>query len=435
MPLNVTPMGSAIGAIHFFDVKDVVSQAVKKVADHVGRRLQFLFDTELTPATLSQIEILGQADLLLQNVQLIYANVMNQRVENAGQVKTDLADIDSLVYGNGVDEPNISATFDRIQAVVSHISTQNNMPIVAALSPAFVTPFYHEGNIDIRCFGRVPAEATLRINNKVISKEPQKDYFSVPFFELFSDLQSVSQSTLQKATYSLEVPYRSGYWSKTVKVYQGMITLLPASPGRIEAQGVKVEEEVEKKLIVTPTRKQTSRPYQFNRTVKNQPYHLDAEPGWEIEKDSATFHADEVKGRPRPRVEWSLLSESATRVTYVVTTHRYQPHDHCDKIFFRISAIQKRIVNQEKNTTSEQKLEWGLTRKLKIDENYLKINENYSIVWHSFEGTKHLIKPNFYSRFLDLVEHEGRLWISLKEKEDLSLFQFHKLTVPIEAKL
>jgi hypothetical protein len=428
MSLNTVPVG--VGSIHFFDVADVVSQAVKKVADQVERRLRTLFETELTPATLSQIEVLGQADLLLQNVQIIYENVMNQRVDSAGQVKIDLKEIDSFIYDhmNDINEPNIRAGLERVQAIINNLSKYKKMPLVTALSPEFVTPFYQEGNIDIRCFGRVPTEATLRINNKVISREPKKDYFSVPFFDLFPDLQNVSQSTLQKATYSLEVPYQSGYWSKTVKVYRGTITLLPASPGKIVTQGVRVEEEIEKKLIVTPTRKQTSRPYQFDRTVKNQPYHLDAELGWEIEKNSATFHADEVKGRPHPKVQWSFLSESATRVTYVVTTHRYKPHDHCDKILFRISAVQQRTVQKEKKTTDELQLAWGLGIKLTLDA-------NYSMIWHSFEGTKIPLKPGFYNRFLGLREKEGWLWLVINEKENLSLFQFHRLNVPIEAKL
>jgi len=430
MPLNVALIGNATGSNHFFGVTDIVSQAIKRISHQVEVRLQTLFETELTAATLPQIEILSQADLLLQNVQLIYANVMNQRVENAGQVKTDLTEIDSLIYDhmNGIDESNIGATFEKVQTIISSLSKYKSIPIIAAFSPSFVTPFYQEGNIDIRCFGRVPPEATLRINNKTISKEPKEDYFSVPFFDLFPDLQNVSQSTLQKATYSLEVPYQWGYWSKTVKVYQGIITLLPASPGKIETQGVRVEEEVEKKLIVTPTRKQTSRPYQFDRTVKNHPYHLDAETGWEIEKDSATFHADEVKGRPHHRIKWSRLSESATRVTYIVTTHRYRPHNHCDKILFRISAIQTRTVPKEKNTSEELQLKWGLGRKLDVDA-------NYSIVWHSFDGTKQPLKPGFYSRFLGLREKEGWLCLIVNEKEDLSYFQFHRLIVPIEAKL
>ncbi|MBP7074381.1 MAG: hypothetical protein KBA81_03235 [Rhabdochlamydiaceae bacterium] len=432
MPLNVTPVGIAIGSNHFFDATDIVSQAIKKISNQTEESLRFLFETELKTATLPQIEVLGQADLLLQNIQLVYENARNQKIENAGQVKTDLTEIDALIYDhmNGIDESNIRTTLERVQTIISSLSKHKNMPIIAAFSPSFVTPFYHEGNIDIRCFGRVPPEATLRVNNKTVSKEIGNDYFSVPFFDLFPDLQNASRSTLQKATYSLEVPYQSGYFhgSKTVKVYQGIITLLPDSPGKIETKGVRVEEEVEKKLIVTPTRKQTSRPYQFDRTVKNQPYHLDAEPGWEIEKDSATFHPDEVKGRPHHRVKWSRLSESATRVTYIVTTHRYRPHDHCDKILFRISAIQQRTVHKEKNTTEELQLKWSLGSKLTVDA-------NYSIVWHSFDGTKQSIKPDFYSRFLGLREKEGRLWLIVNEKEDLSLFQFHRLTVPLDPKL
>lgn len=433
MATNIGSLKGLQTVNQLFNDTDTVNDAFRKLSNQLEESLQSLVAGEINESTLPQAELLCQTDLLLQNMRIIYANVMNKKVKNAGQAQSNLSIIDSLIQDRikSFTEADIATTNERVQTVINNLAKSKGTTIVAAYNPFFITPWHEKKNIMIQCTGRFQFEVLLKTEANTFGSFSNQNSFGIPFHEFFPDTEDSSRSKLRMATYSIQIIKPPGRFSRVSSLaasYRCIIILLPKFPGRIETQGISIKEEIEKKLIITPTILQSSRKRGFNKTVKDYPHHLDAEPGWEIEKGSAIFIPDEVKGRPIPKVRWSLPQELPTRVTYFVTTHKYEIVKHCDKIRFRISAVQKRVIRIEEKLSEDKQLAWG-------NEYELGVTPNSVAIWHSFDGMKLPLTSDYLGRIITVMRQENRLRLVLKANGELSLFKFHNLTVPIDARL
>ncbi len=420
---------------HFFNSKvDKVEGAITRISNQIDENLRSLMTTGFTGLSMQQIELFGHAKLLLQDIQTVYSKVMNETVERAGkEVEEKLHQVDAMVYGwmAAVTKPDIVSTVSQVQAVISNFSLWlQDRPLITAFTPMFTTPYCRGNDIFLRCIGLFPPVTSVagRPSLKAgvntfypVSNLSGELCFSVPFYELFPDS---NETKLRIAAYSIQIPYLERgrfYNQKAVQTYQGMITLLPESPGKIVVSSVKIDEVEEKKPIVSPGYFQTSRKYGFNRTELNHPYTLSAEEGWEIVKGTTYFHVDELKGRPRPRMERSLAQEFPTHVTWQVSTYKYPPEKHCDKVRFRISAVQRRVMKKEEKDAQEMVLKWGHSFALETT------GINYSIMLHAFDGTTQALTANTHGRYVDLLNKGGKLLLVVKGVDELSTFKFHEL--------
>jgi hypothetical protein len=244
--------------------------------------------------------------------------------------------------------------------------------------------------------------------------------------ELFP-LGGNSSQGIRTASFDVKIPYdENWFWSflwpsKAFYHYQGSIYLLPESPGKITIHYTKMNEVPEIETLISDQFIQNSREIAGGGSGHSQikkPYSLKTKPGWKIVPETVQFHVDESRGRREDsesrRNRWELFEVTSEQATYLVTTHTYDPIEHCGKIRFRISADITRSYWEEVKTTEEHILKWG--ESIVIDES----KGSWVLHFDSFDGLHNQIPGYGRSRFFRVEPVGGKPVLSIDAPEQVS---------------
>lgn len=364
--MGIEAVGIAVGVAegfienYFYDKKvDKLRDAVDKVMSNAHQKAEALMADGFSGLTVQQIDFFNHVDLSLQGVKNIYEAEMNLTVDKVDQkAQAILASVDTIVHNwtRELINPQMQQLVYEARAIVNSLPFVDHRPRLTTFSPTLVAPSSKPFNILIRCIGNFPsfpdskARPTLHFNQKeYLSIRNQPDIaFAVPLHDLFP-LGGNSMHGIRSASFEVKIPYADqSYWSyflslfrpsEACDIYQGSISLLPESPGKITIYYTKMKKVEEKETIVSEEYRQSSRPedvgenmgFYFGFPLKKL-YTLQAKAGWKIVPESVQFHVKSNKGA-KENVEalknkWNLHEVTPEKATYQVTTHYYEPVDH-----------------------------------------------------------------------------------------------------------
>ena len=236
-----------------------------------------------------------------------------------------------------------------------------------------------------------------------------------------------SSHGIRTASFDVKIPYdEKWFWSflwpsKAFYHYQGSIYLLPESPGKLTIHYTKMKEVKERETITSDQFIQNSREIAgggAGHSLIKKPHSLKTKPGWEIVPESVQFLVDESKGKKEDsearKNRWEKHEVNTEQVTYLVTTHTYEPITHCGKIRFRISADITRSHLEEEKTTEEYILKWG--ESIVIDES----KGSWKIHFDSFDGLHNEISGFGRSRFFKVDPVGAKPVLSIDAPEQVS---------------
>ncbi|MGD0664825.1 MAG: hypothetical protein ABSA17_03730 [Rhabdochlamydiaceae bacterium] len=416
----------------FFNAKvDTARKAVEKILKRIDTMRQSAMTEGFTQMSQQQTEFFNNIELQLQNFAALYERSLDYTVETMGrEASSQLAQIDTMVHdwSELIANPDVKKIAQQYQALVSNFALVSDIPKVVAFYPTFVSPHLTDHHIIIECVGAFPPVSSPEMEPKLIlhnNTYPLSENRGgiLCFYVPYSDAFPSGNSSL--CNYTVQIPHlQKGWFCNSVKDYQykGSIRVLPESPGKIVLQYAHVETSFETKEISSLSHKQTSRPYGFNRDAIDIPYQLTTEPGWKIKPGTSKFIVHENKG-DKKKSSWKLGQETPDRVTWHVSTHKYSPAKHCDKITFTIAAIVERAIT---NTTTKEKevdLKWGDSMVIGV------AGDRSTITFKAFDGTTQVLVPNTRSKYVEFINRGGRTILSVKSPEEISYFNFHKLEV------
>jgi hypothetical protein len=433
MTTEAQSIPGAIVEHFFFNAKvDTARKAVEKILKKIDTMRQSAMTEGFTQMSQQQTEFFNNIELQLQNFAAIYERSLDYTVATIGhEASSQLAQIDTMVHdwSELIANPDVQKIAQQYQALISNFALVSDIPKVIAFYPTFVSPHLTDHHIIIECVGAFPPVSSPEMEPKLIlhnNTYPLSENrggilrFYVPFSDAFPDGGSSSL-----CTYTVQIPHlQKGWFCNSVKDYQykGSIRVLPESPGKIVLQYAHVETNFETKEISSLSHKQTSRAYGFNRDAIDIPYQLLTEPGWKIKPGTTKFIVHENKGK-RHKSSWRLGQETPDRVTWLVSTHKYSPTKHCDKITFTIAAIVERAIT---NTTTKEKevdLKWGDSMVIGL------AGDRSTITFKAFDGTIQVLVPNTRGKYVEFINRGGRTILSVKSPEEISYFNFDKLKV------
>lgn len=423
---------------YYFDKKvDKLSEAVEKVMASAHLKAKALMSDGFSGLTVQQIELFKHIDLSLDGIKNIYESEMHLTVDKIDKkAQAILGSVDKIVHSwtRELLSPEMQRLAYEAKAVFNSLPIIDTRPKLTAFSPSFVAPSNRAFNILIKCIGNFPVlsnseiRPTLVHNGKKypsIHSQPEIA-FSVPLHELFP-LGGKAERGIRAASFDVTIPYEeksswSLLWpSQAFYHYQGSLYLLPESPGKITIYYTKKRKVEEKETITSSQFTQNSRELAgggAGHSIIDKPYFLRASSGWKIVPGTAEFHVDENKGRKQNseslKNKWRLFEETSQEVTYLVTTHTYDPIEHCGKIRFRISAKVARTHFVEETTKEEYHLKWG--ESIVIDES----KGNWVIHFDSFDGLHNQIPGYGKSRFLRVESFSGKPVLSVDTPEQVS---------------
>jgi hypothetical protein len=416
---------------YFYNEKvDKASDAIQKILT----RMDLMKQSAFSELSVQQMEFFNNARLALQNFQSIYADSLDQTVAKIGkEASIQLSQIDTMVHTwtNSVLNPDASKTAQQLQGLFSNCLLIKDHPKVIAFHPTFVAPMQRENYVLIECVGAFPPVLSPDMEPKLVTQNntfPVTDSahgfirFAVPFHVLFPEGEQPI-TDIRTASYSVHIPYiQKGYiFNRTVEqTYKGSIVLLPESPGKIVVKSAQVNKMTEEETITSPTFRQESRPRGLNATEIDHPYTLQTKPGWEIVPGSSKFLVVENKGR-RQTSSWRLGKETPSFATWRVSTRKYRPVDHCDKVIFKISAVVRRDIQTVTPSETEHSLKWGDTIQLG------SLGDDFSVTLHNFDGTTHTLVGTTFGKYMDLKIHNGQATLAVKSPDQISSFNVQNM--------
>ncbi len=428
------------GAIegYYFDKKvDKLSEAVEKVMASAHQKAKSFMAEGFSGLTVQQIELFSHIDLSLVGIKNVYESQMHLTVDKVDQkAQALLASLDKIIHdwNEKLLSPDMQRLAYEAKAVISSLPVIDTRPKVTAFFPTFVAPSNREFNVLIKCVGNFPVLSNSEIRPTLVFN--QKEYtsihnqpeiaFSIPVHELFP-LAGNSMHGIRTASFDVKIPYdETWFWSflwrpKAFYHYQGSIYLLPESPGKITIHYTKMKEVEEREMIISDQRIQNSREIAgggSGHSLIKQPHSLKTKPGWKIVPDTVQFHVDESKGKKEDsesrKNRWELHEVTPEQATYLVTTHTYDPIEHCGKIRFRISADISRTHLVKETTREEYVKKWG--ESIIIDES----KGSWVIHFDSFDGLHNEIPGYGRSRFFRVESFGGKPVISIDSPEQVS---------------
>jgi hypothetical protein len=428
------------GAIegYYFDRRvDKLSEAVEKVMTSAHQKAKSFMAEGFSGLTIQQIELFSHIDLSLVSIKNVYESQMNLTVDKVDKKAQEfLASLDKVVYGwkRELLSPEMQRLAYEAKAVLNSLPFIDSRPKVTAFSPVFVAPSSREFNILIKCFGNFPVLSNSEVRPSLVLN--QNEYssiynqpeiaFSIPLYDLFP-LGGNSTHGIRTASFDVKIPYdENWFWSrvwpsKTSYNYQGAIYCLPESPGKVTIHYTKLREEEEIDMITSDQKWQNSREIEGGGSgcsLIKQPHSLKTKVGWKIVPDTVQFHVDENKGKKKNSIslknKWELYEDTPEQVTYLVTTHTYDPIEHCGKIRFRISATISRTYLVKETTKEEHVLKWG--ESVVIDES----KGSWVIHFDSFDGLHNEISGYGRSRFFRVEPSGGNPMLSIDAPEQVS---------------
>ncbi len=433
--------GAAIeGAIegYYFDKKvDKLSEAVEKVMASAHLKAKSVMTDGFSGLTIQQIELFRHIDLSLDGIRNAYESQMHLTVDKVDQkAQVLLASVDKIIHN--WNEKLLSPEMQRLayeaKAVIQSLPVIDTRPKVTAFFPTFVAPSDREFNVLIKCVGSFPvlsnseARPILVFNQKeypAIHSQPEIA-FSIPLHELFP-LDGNSAHGIRTASFDVKIPYdENWFWSilwpsKSFYHYQGSICLLPKSPGKITIHYTRMREVEERETITTSEYIQNSREISgggAGHSLVKQPHSLKTKPGWKIVPDTVQFHVIESKGNAESsearKNRWQLHEITPEQATYLVTTHTYDPIEHCGKIRFKISADIARKYLVKETTLDVHVKKWG--ESIVIDES----KGSWVIHFDSFDGLHNEISGYGKSRFFRVEPSGGKPMLSIDAPEQVS---------------
>ncbi|HUD02266.1 MAG TPA: hypothetical protein VMR37_08045 [Rhabdochlamydiaceae bacterium] len=442
-------MGAEVGAVaaiavegaiegYYFDRKvDKLSKAIEKVMASAHLKAKSIMAEGFSGLTIQQIELFRHIDLSLDGIRNIYESQMHLTVDKVDKkAQALLASVDKIVHGwtRELLSPEMQRLAYEVKAVIHSLPVIDTRPKVTAFFPTFVAHSDKASNVLIKCVGNFPVlsnsevRPTLRFNQKeypAIHSQPEIA-FSIPVHELFP-LGGNSAHGIRTASFDVKIPYdEKWFWSllwpsKAFYHYQGSIYLLPESPGKITIHYTKMRKIEEKETIITTEHIQNSREIAgggAGHSLIKEPYTLKAKAGWKIVPGTVQFHVIESKGSKEDsesrKNRWQLHEVTPEQATYLVTTHTYDPIEHCGKIRFKISADISRTHLVEETIKKEYALKWGET--LAIDES----KGSWVIHFDSFDGFHHEVPGYGGCRFLRIQSFGGKPVIVMDAPEQVT---------------
>jgi hypothetical protein len=422
---------------HYFNKKvDKLGEAVEKVMASAHAKAKSFMSDGFSGLTIQQIELFKHIDLSLDGIKNVYESQMNLTVDKVDKkAQALLANVDKIVHGwtRELLSPEMQRLAYEAKAVIQSLPGLDTRPKLTAFSPTFVAPSNREFNVLIKCVGSFPvlsnskARPTLIFNQKeypAIHTQPEIA-FSIPVHELFP-LNGNSEHGIRTASFDVKIPYdESWFWSyiwpsNPFYLYQGSIYLLPESPGKITIHYTKMREVEKRESHTSDQFIQNSREIKGGGSacsVINKPHSLKTKPGWKIVPDTVQFHVISSKGygenSEARKNRWQLHDVTPEQVTYLVTTHTYDPIEHSGKIRFKISADISRTYLQEEITTEEHMLKWG--ESIVIDES----KGSWVIHFDSFDGLHNEISGYDTSRFFRVEPSGGKPRLSIDAPEQV----------------
>ncbi len=428
------------GAIesYYFDKKvDKLSVAIEKIMISAHQKAKSIMTEGFSGLTVQQIDLFKHIDLSLDGIRNVYESQMNQTVDKVDQkAQALLASVDNIVHGwtRELRSPEMQRLAYEVKAVIHSLPIIDTRPKLTAFSPTFVAPSNREFNILIKCIGNFPVLSNSEVRPTLVFN--QKEYpsihsqpeiaFSIPVHELFPLGGNLAQG-IRTASFDVKIPYdEKWFWSflwasKAFYHYQGSIYLLPETPGKLTIHYTKMREVEEREKLTSDQFTQNSREIAGGGSgcsLIKQPHSLKTKSGWKIVPDTVQFHADTSKGRKEGsesrKNRWELHEVTSEQATYLVTTHTYDPIEHCGKIRFRISAEISRTHLEEVKTTEEYMLKWG--ESIVIDES----KGSWVIHFDSFDGLHNQIPGYGRSRFFRVDPVGGKPVLSIDAPEQVS---------------
>ncbi|HEX2578822.1 MAG TPA: hypothetical protein VHK67_00260 [Rhabdochlamydiaceae bacterium] len=423
---------------YYFDKKvDKLSEAVEKVMAGAHLKAKGLMSDGFSGLTMQQIELFKHIELSLDGIQNVYESEMHLTVNKVDKKAQGLlATVDKIVHGwtRELQSQEMQRLAYEAKAVFNSLPIIDTRPKLTAFFPSFVAPSNNSSNILIKCVGNFPVLSNSKIKPTLVFKG--KEYpsihsqpeiaFSIPLHELFP-LGDKTVSGIRMASFDVSIPYEEkNVWTSLWPVqsfyhYQGSLYLLPESPGKITIYYTRKREVRETETITSCQFTQNSRELAgggAGHSMIDKPYFLKAGPGWKIVPSTAEFHVDENKGKKQNseslKNKWRLYEETPEQVTYLVTTHTYDPIEHCGKIRFRISAKVARVHLVEETKKEVYHLKWG--ESIVIDES----KGNWVIHFDSFDGLHNQIPGYGKSRFLRVESFGGKPVLSVDSPEQVS---------------
>lgn len=423
---------------YYFDKKvDKLSEAVEKVMASAHLKAKSLMSDGFSGLTIQQVELFKHIDLSLDGIKNVYESEMHLTLDKVDKkAQALLASVDKIVHGwtRELRSQEMQRLAYEAKAVFNSLPLIDTRPKLTAFFPSFVAPSNKAFNILIKCVGNFPVlsnskvKPTLHFNGKEypsIHSQPEIA-FSIPLHELFP-LEAKSGHGIRTASFDVAIPYEEkSSWSllwpaQSFYHYQGSLYLLPESPGKITIHYTRKREVRETETITSCQFTQNSRELTgggAGHSIIDKPYFLKTGPGWKIVPGTAEFHVDENKGRKQNseslKNKWRLYEETAEQVAYLVTTHTYDPIEHCGKIRFRISAQIARTHLVEETKKEVYHLKWG--ESIVIDES----KGNWVIHFDSFDGLHNQIPGYGKSRFLRVESFGGKPVLSVDSPEQVS---------------
>jgi hypothetical protein len=424
---------------YYFDKKvDKLNEAIEKVMASAHLKAKSIMAEGFSRVTVQQIELFRHIDLSLDGIKNAYESEMHLTVDKVDKkAQALLANVDKIVHG--WTRELLSSEMQRLayeaKAIIQSLPVIDTRPKLTAFFPTFVAPSNRESNILIECVGSFPVLAnsevrpTLRFNEKEyrsIHSQP-RIAFSIPLHDLFP-LGGNSNHGIRTASFDVKIPYEesgflSALWgpSKAFYHYQGSLYLLPESPGKITIHYTKMKEVEEREAITTPEYIQNSREIAgggAGHSLIKQPYALKTKAGWKIDPDTVHFHVIESRGRAENsesrRNRWERHEVTPEQVSYLVTTHTYDPITHCGKIRFKISADVARTRQVKETTIEEYVKKWG--ESIVIDES----KGSWVIHFDSFDGLHNEISGYGRSRFFSVEPSGGKTRLLIDAPEQVS---------------
>jgi hypothetical protein len=419
---------------YFYDKKvDKLRDAVDKIMENAHQRAHALMSDGFSGLTIQQVDFFNNIDLSLQNIRNIYREEMDQTVEKIDKkAQTILATVDRIVHAWSKEliNPQMQQLAYEAKATFNSLPFVKGRPVLSAFFPVFVAPSKRQSDILIKCVGNFPSlpeskdKPTLHFKGREYTSSGNQPHieFSIPLFDLFPKAGN-SNHGIRRASFDVKIPYASEslssfLWpSQRTSEYQGSIYLLPEFPGKITIHYTKMKDQAESDTITSDEYIQNSRSFGVGgegRTFTKL-YTLQTRPGWKIVPESVRFNVISSKGNREQsstfKNRWELHQANFDQFSYMVTTHKYAPKNHCGKIRFKLSATISRPIPIKENTHEEHWLKWGESRV--IDES----KGSWVVHFESFDGIRNEVPGYGISRFFKVQPFGGRPVLSIDPPE------------------